>query len=99
MTQQTNFVLYKTLDNPTRVFFWSIDEFFVLITPIFASLVFANGWFFFSAFALLPYKKIKKKMKAFPLTHWLYWNIPTPICRQFGVFKMFPSSHLRELIV
>jgi hypothetical protein len=27
-------LMFKTLDNPTRLLFWTIDEFLVMATPI-----------------------------------------------------------------
>jgi conjugal transfer pilus assembly protein TraL len=93
-------LMFKTLDNPTRLLFWTIDEFLVMATPIFLGLCFGSIILIFLAAILKPcHSKIKKKLPYGTLKHLLYWHLPTASLKKMGRVKRLPSSHLRELLL
>jgi type IV conjugative transfer system protein TraL len=87
---------FKTLDHPSRILFWKLDEFFVMIVPIFLSLALGSLFMAFGVFLKIPYKKLKKKFSHCSLMHHLYWYLPT---KRLSHLKRLPPSHQRELVL
>jgi len=91
---------YKTLDNPIRVLFWTVDEFLILITPLFLSLCLGNVFLLFGGIILKPcYSKIKRKFPNGLFKHKLYWSLPHNFLERTGKTKHLPPSHVRELLL
>jgi conjugal transfer pilus assembly protein TraL len=90
-------LMFKTLDHPIRILFWTIDEFLVMAIPIFLGLCFGSIILILAAAILKPcHSKIKKKLPYGTLKHLLYWNLPM---KKMGRLKRLPSSHFRELLL
>ena len=93
-------LMFKTLDNPIRILFWTIDEFSVMAIPIFLGLCFGSITLMIFAVILKPcHSKIKKKLPYGTLKHTLYWNLPIFWLQKMGRLKSLPSSHYRELLL
>lgn len=93
-------LMYKTLDNPIRILFWSVDEFLLLAGPLFLSMCLGSISLIFIGFILKPfYTKIKKQLPYGAFKHMLYWNLPTSTLRRMGRIKSLPPSHCRELLL
>lgn len=91
--------IFKTLDNPTRLLFWKLDEFFILLIPFVLGVLFGNILLVVGALLKYPYARMKKKLSHRTIQHYIYWYLPTHICRHMGHFKNMPSSHSRELLL
>jgi len=92
--------LYKSLDNPIRILFWSMDEFLVLATPFFLCLCFGNVLFLLGTVVAKPlYAKMKKKFPRGVFKHHIYWNLPKRALEKMGKIKRLPPSHCRELLL
>lgn len=90
--------LYKTLNNPLRVIFWSIDEFLLMVIPLLIGFMMASPFILLSGFVLIIiYLKLKKKFPA--LKHMVYWYLPTRRLRKQKIIKNLPSSHIREFML
>jgi conjugal transfer pilus assembly protein TraL len=90
-------LLLRTLDNPLRVLYWSIDEFMVLAFPLFLTLCLGSIFFVLIGFVLKPcYSKFKKNFPNGSFVHKLYWYLPT---KSIGRVKHLPASYYRELLL
>ncbi len=90
--------LYKTLDNPLRVIFWSIDEFVLMVIPLMIGFMMASPFILLSGiFLKIVYSKFKKKFPV--LKHMIYWHLPTRRLRKQKIIKNLPSSHIREFML
>ena len=88
----------KTLDNPPRVLFWSIDEFLFMAIPMFLGI--ALGCIYLVPGGLLlkwGYAKVKKKMPFGSFKHRIYWLMPTSCLRR--TIRTLPPSHNREYLL
>ncbi|CUI18211.1 Type IV conjugative transfer system protein TraL (plasmid) [Candidatus Protochlamydia naegleriophila] len=90
--------LYKTLDNPLRVIFWSIDEFVLMVIPLMIGFMMASPFILLSGiFLKIVCSKFKKKFPV--LKHMIYWYLPTRRLRKQKIIKNLPSSHIREFML
>lgn len=90
--------LYKTLDNPLRVIFWSVEEFLLMVIPLMIGFMMASPFILLSGFFLkYAYSKFKKKFPV--LKHMLYWHLPTGRLRKQKIIKNLPLSHIREFFL
>lgn len=93
-------ILLNTLDNPTRVLFWTIDIFSLVVIPVFVGILLSSLIVMLLGFVLVPfYKRFKKKFPGGVLKHRMYWLFPREAFLQFGKLKSFPPSHEREMIL
>lgn len=93
-------ILINTLDNPTRVLFWDVDVFLIVVAPFFVGMAFSSLLMMLTGFFVVsPYKKFKKRYPRGTLKHKCYWNLPHDIFKKSGKFKSFPPSHERELLL
>ena len=92
--------LYKTLDNPIRILFWSLDDFLVFAVPLFLSLCFGSLLFLLAGFILKPfYSRLKKRFPNGSLKHKIYWSVPMSCLKHMGKIKNLPPSYYRELLL
>ncbi|WP_068470645.1 type IV conjugative transfer system protein TraL [Parachlamydia sp. C2] len=99
MNAQRHYI-FKTLDNPMRVVFWSIDEFLIMVIPLFIGFILANVLILLSGIVLkFFYAKLKKKNSNQSFKHLLYWYLPTHNLKKQGIVKNFPDSHVREFLL
>lgn len=92
--------LYKTLDNPLRVIFWSIDEFLLMVIPLMIGFMMASPFILLSGIILkISYSKFKRKFPDNRLKHMVYWHLPTHRLRKQKIIKNLPSSHIREFML
>lgn len=91
--------IYKTLDNVPRVLFWPIDEFLVLVIPMFLGVLIGSFLLMVLGIALKPfYMKAKKAFPKGSMIHRLYWRLPKSAFNRFNVLKRLPESCLRRFI-
>lgn len=89
--------IFKTLDNPIRLLFWSLDEFLMMITPLFLGICVGSLFLMSLTFVVKPlYSRVKKKYPNGALRHKLYWEFPTSSYNKVGKFHSLPPSHIRE---
>ena len=71
--------LLNYLDRPMRLLFLTIDEFFVLIVPLFAGFwfMYAFAGLLTSIFGYLILRLFKRKLGHGNLRASLYWHLPT----------------------
>ena len=83
-----------------RVLFWRVDEFAIIVVPIFLGLLIGSILFMTLGFLLKPfYSRLKKKYPRGTLKHKLYWHLPTSIVGKMGICQTIPPSHKRELLL
>ena len=87
---------FKTLDNPSRILFWQMDEFFVMVVPMFLSIALGSFLIALGVLIKIPYNKLKKKFSPCSLLHYTYWYLPTTHMKHL---KKMPPSHQRELLL
>lgn len=88
----------KTLDNPPRVLFWGIDEFFSLIGPAVIGVALGHPWLAIAGIFSKPlYTRMKRKMPYGAFTQKIYWILPTKNLKT--IIKTLPPSHNREYIL
>jgi len=95
-----DYIVIKTLDNTPRVLFWGVDEFLILVVPIFLGVLLGS----FLVMTLGPvlktlYTKSTKRFARGALKHKLYWMLPRQAFRGVGILKKIPPSHLRDLVL
>lgn len=95
MTEPKHYI-FKTLDNPPRILYWPIDEFLIMIVPVFFGIVFGCFPLMLGAFLKAPYTRFKKFLSYKSILHYAYWYLPTSYLQVAGNFKKLPSSHTRE---
>lgn len=86
----------RSLDEPFRIYLLTIDELFLLVTPIIVigfclhqmTLGFALG-----LFLLFLIKKFKGEQGHYYLVHLAYWHLPNVVW-----FKVTSPSHIREYL-
>lgn len=88
--------IFKTLDNASRILFWKLDEFFIMIIPIFLSIALGSFLIVFMAFIKIPYNRLKKRFLPISVVHYTYWYLPT---RHMRHLKRMPPSNQRELLL
>ncbi len=97
MSLHRNTYLFKTLDNPSRLLFWEIDDFLCFVVPIFLGLSFDSLYLILTALPLkLMYSRLKKKFPYGQYKHQLYWHLPTHTIKYL---KHLPPSHQREYLL
>ena len=90
--------IIKSLDNQMRFLFWELDEFGVLVIPLFLGILTSSVLMMCSGlFWRYLLNKFKKKFPRGSLKHYLYWNLPTRHMKK--MVGNCPPSHLRELIL
>jgi len=87
--------IFRTLDNPSRMLFWTLDEFFIMMIPIFLSIALGNLLIALGVLIKIPYNKMKRQFST-SLLHYAYWYLPT---KHMRYLKRMPPSHQRELIL
>ena len=93
-------ILINTLDNPTRILFWEVDGFLVVIIPFFVGMALSSLLIMITGFFLIsPYRKLKKMYPRGSLKRKCYWNLPHHVFEKSGKFKGFPPSYERELLL
>lgn len=91
--------IYKTLDNPPRVLYWPIDEFLIMVSPIFFGIVFGSFILMLGAFIKMPYTRLKNSLNHRSISHYIYWHLPTCYLHRLGHFKCLPKSNLRVYLL
>lgn len=92
--------ILKTLDNPMRIIFWSMEEFLIMIVPLFLGFMLANFFVLLSGIVLkIIYAKFKNKSTQRYFKHVLYWHLPTNNLKKQGIVKNLPPSHIREYLL
>ena len=92
--------IYKTIDNPMRVLFFTVDEFAMLAIPFLVGTLVGSlsimclGFIFWILF-----RKLKRGCPRNTMIHWLYWRVPKGAFTSSGVLKRIPASHRREYIL
>jgi type IV conjugative transfer system protein TraL len=100
MSSNRNDILINTLDNSTRVLFWTVDSFALMVAPVFIGMILSSVLIMPIGFLLLPfYNRYKKNFPRGAMKHRMYWNLPHRAFLRFGKLKSFPASHERELIL
>jgi conjugal transfer pilus assembly protein TraL len=93
-------VLLKTLDNPPRILFWELDEFLVMLVPVFAGIAIGSLSLMVAGLVLKPvFSKMKRRHKSRSLQHQLYWLLPYSSFQRSGLLKRIPPSHIREVVL
>jgi type IV conjugative transfer system protein TraL len=88
----------KTLDNPLRILFWSIDEFFSLVGPAIFGVSLGYPWLALAGLFSKPlYSKIRRKLQHGAYKHKTYWVLPTRNLKL--MVKTLPPSHNREYVL
>ncbi len=89
--------IIKTLDNTPRVLFWGVDEFLLMVGPLFIGMAFGYLSFMLLGFVLKRfYNRLKKRYPRGHFQHIVYWKFPIYALKASGVLKRFPPSHYRE---
>jgi conjugal transfer pilus assembly protein TraL len=91
-------ITIKTLDNYPRILFWNLDDFLIVIVPMFFGI--CLGMLSLMLVGIVPifiYRRMKKKMPHGSFKHKLYWILPTRVMRK--LLKNVPSSHYREMLL
>lgn len=91
--------IYKTLDNEPRILYWPIDEFLVMVLPVFCGIVFGCFFLMLGSFLKVPYTRIKKRLSHRSTVHYAYWHLPTDYMKGVGHFKSLPPTHHREYLL
>ena len=91
--------IFKTLDNTPRILYWHVDEFLIMIVPVFFGIIFGYFILMFGAFLIVPYGRLKKRLSHQSTAHYAYWYLPTSYLQAFGQFKRLPPSHTREYLL
>jgi conjugal transfer pilus assembly protein TraL len=93
-------ILLNTLDNPTRVLFWTVDVFAFMVIPVFLGILLSSLIVMLLGFVLVPfYGRFKKRFPRGVVRHKMYWLLPHEAFLRFGKLKSFPPSHEREMIL
>lgn len=93
-------IILKTLDNSPRILFWDLDEFLVMIAPLFIGMIVGSFLVMVSGILLKPaFSKAKRRFPRGRLQHRMYWLLPTKAFRRFGMIERLPASHIREFIL
>ena len=88
--------IFKTLDNPPRVLYWPVDEFILMIAPVFFGIVFGSLLLMLASLLKIPYVRFKKALGHSSLVHYAYWNLPTSYLKRLGHFNSLPETHERD---
>jgi type IV conjugative transfer system protein TraL len=100
MAIQSQHFIYRTLDNSSRILFWTTGEVLFMLTPFFIGI--SCGSLLISCLGILLkpfYTKLKKKFPNGLLIHKLYWILPTSAFGKVTSLKSLPPSHYREFIL
>jgi len=73
-----------------------MDEFAVMVIPIFLAIAFGNLLIALAVFIKIPYSRLKRSFSHRSLLHYLYWYLPTSYIRHL---KTMPASHERTLLL
>jgi conjugal transfer pilus assembly protein TraL len=88
--------LPQHLDEPYKIFLWTLDEVFVFVIPVLLGLLLFNtpviGVLIGITFAYAV-KKLKGEEGAFYIHHLLYWYWPP-----FIPFRVIPPSYIRQWV-
>jgi type IV conjugative transfer system protein TraL len=89
--------IYKTLDNTPRMFFWEIDEFFLMIVPLFIGIMIGSLLLMPSGlFLKWLYCRLKRRYPRGIIKHKFYSALPTSFFVMLGIYKGLPQSHKRK---
>ena len=97
--QDSKHTVFKTLDNPPRILYWTVDEFVLMIAPLFFGIVFGSLWLMMAALLKVPYTRFKKSLKHASIVHYAYWHLPTDYLNRMGHFKNLPPTHERIFLL
>lgn len=97
--QDSKHFIFKTLDNPPRILYWSVDEFILMIAPVFFGIVFGSLLLMLAALLKVPYARFKRSLGHSSLVHCAYWHLPTDYLNRIGHFKSLPPSHERNFLL
>lgn len=87
------FYIPRTLDEPARLLFWSIDEAGILLSPTFLGIIlgYAAIGMLVGFIAFFAWKRVKGSNKANYIMYSAYWYLPSKMLR----LKKTPPSHFR----
>jgi type IV conjugative transfer system protein TraL len=94
--RESQYYIPKTLDSPSRIMLWTVDEFIVIFFPFlilffkYNSPIWAVAVSMFCWFVL---RKIKKGKSSRFILALLYWYFPF-----YMFYKIVPPSHTRKYI-
>jgi len=96
--QYDQHIVMKTLDNPTRILFWDLPDFAVMVLPFFLGMLMENSlicvggilirWFFKRLLRQLPKGFVKRAA---------YWYLPTKVINSC-LKSNLPPSHIRKFM-
>lgn len=88
-------VLHR-LDDPLRIFYWTLDEAIILILSPFIGTALDHPFMGLGVSLLGTYAlcKLKKRLGGGTLRHAFYWYFP----HNPKLFRVTPPSHIREYV-
>lgn len=99
MIADDKYIILKTLDNPPRFLFWTLDV-VVLLFIFFALGVTIHFSMFILALPVkIVYSKLKRKFPKSLMKHKLYWSMPHSVFVRSGKFKNIPPSYIQEVLL
>lgn len=96
---EKNYYIFKTLDNSPRLLYWAVDEFLIMVVPIFLGIFFGSFLLMTGSFLKVFYTRLKKAIGYGSIAQYAYWHLPTNYFQQMGHFKRLPPSYIREYIL
>ncbi|NGX47091.1 MAG: hypothetical protein K1000chlam3_00460 [Chlamydiae bacterium] len=91
-------IIIKTLDNPTRILFWDLPDFAMLVLPFFLGMLLENSLIFIGG--LVARWFLKRLLKHLPkgyLKRVAYWYLPTRTMNRLLKTNL-PPSHIRRFM-
>lgn len=95
MNNYDQHVVIKTLDNPLRILFWNLSDFFMLVIPFFLGVIFESVVIVLIGLVLRLF--FKRLLQRYPQTYFkslLYWYLPTKTLNRILKCNL-PPSHFR----
>jgi|GEM_PF-1731092 len=91
-------IVIKTLDNPTRILFWDLPDFVLLVLPFFLGMLLESSLILIGGLmGRLLMKKVLRKMPKAYLKRAAYWYLPTRIMNHLLKTDL-PPSHVRRFM-
>jgi len=98
MNQKKHYI-FQTLDHVPKILYWAVDEFFLIIFPIFFAIACKCFILMLIAFLNIPYTRLKKKLSHRALVHYAYWYLPTAYLQKLGLIKNLPQTCIKEYLL
>ncbi len=97
--QYDQHVILKTLDNPQRFLFWTIDVVLLFFIIFILGILIHISLLILIIPAKIIYTKIKRRFPRSLIKHKIYWSIPQKAFSQGGNCQKIPPSYIEDILL